>query len=147
MANKVSIFIENTEGKHFELSNSKMSLMMAFQYPQNNWDSILKTEVSPYDIILSDFSNSTASNFGLGYALVHKSDSREDSEKIISVCRDMLRKQYERMMEIRVAKKYDLNPIILSKLELEYHSSENYEVKINDILNESMREKREEEDN
>ena len=37
MANKVSIFITNSEGKHFELSNEKMAIMMACD-SSTNWD-------------------------------------------------------------------------------------------------------------
>lgn len=133
MANKVSIFIENSEGRHFELTNSKMALSLACQL-NVNWPSVFKEEVKPYDIILCDYSNSVKNVFGLGYFVVHRSDDREESEKIISLCREKLKNQYERMMEIRVAKKYHLDPLTLSRIELEYHSTENYEVKIKDIL-------------
>ena len=37
---------------------------------------------------------------------------------------------YERMMMIRVAKKYHLDENTRLKIEMEYHDSENYEVKI-----------------
>ena len=133
MANKVSIFIENTEGKHFELTNSKMTLSLACKLDVN-WSSVFKKEVAPYDIILCDYANSVKNVFGMGYSVVHRSNDREESEKIISLCRKKLKDQYDRMMEIRVAKKYHLNPLALSRIELEYHSSDNYEIKIKDII-------------
>lgn len=126
MANKVSILITNTEGQHFELTNEKMAIMMACDL-STNWNSVFCEPISPYDIIISDFHNSTASSFGLGYYLVQHCDSKEQSEKIIKDCRDKLHAQYERMMMIRVAKKYKLDAITLLKIEMEYHDSENYE--------------------
>lgn len=133
MANKVSILITNTEGKHFELTNNKMVLSLACDLDVN-WNSVFRKEVIPYDIILCDFSNHTKNLFGMGYEVVHKSNNREESEKIILFCRQKLKEQYERMMEIRVAKKYNLNPAVLTKIELEYHSPENYEITISDVL-------------
>lgn len=47
----------------------------------------------------------------------------------------MVKDQYDRMMMIRVAKKYNLDEQIKTRIELEYHSSENYEVSISDLLN------------
>ena len=147
MANKVSIFIETVDGRHFELTNSKMSLMIIKDYPQINWDHIFNGDYSPYDIVLSDFRNTTKSLFGLGYYRIHRCDNIEDAKYIVSLCREKLKKQYERMMEIRVAKKYKLNSYVLSKIELEYHSPENYEVKLSDISVEKMlKEKGEEEE-
>ena len=129
MANKVSIFITNSEGKHFELSNEKMAIMMACDF-STNWDAVFNESISPYDIIISDFHNSKAPAFGLGYSLVQHCNNKEQAEKIIKECRDKLRSQYERMMMIRVAKKYNLNENIRLKIEMEYHDSDNYEVKI-----------------
>lgn len=129
MANKVSIFITNSEGKHFELSNEKMAIMMACDF-STNWGAVFSKPVSPYDIIISDFHNSKANAFGLGYYLVQHCDSREQAEKIINECRNKLHAQYERMMMIRVAKKYNLDELTRLKIEMEYHDSDNYEVKI-----------------
>ncbi len=129
MANKVSIFIINSEGKHFELSNEKMAIMMACD-SSTNWDVVFHESISPYDIIISDFHNSKAPAFGFGYSLVQHCDTKEQAEKIITECRDKLHSQYERMMMIRVAKKYHLDENTRLKIEMEYHDSENYEVKI-----------------
>ena len=129
MANKVSIFIINSEGKHFELSNEKMVITMACDL-STNWSAVFSEPVSPYDIIISDFHNSKANAFGLGYCLVQHCDNREQAENIINECRNKLHDQYERMMMIRVAKKYNLDELTRLKIEMEYHDSENYEVKI-----------------
>ena len=56
-------------------------------------------------------------------------DHEELEEKI------MVKDQYNRMMMIRVAKKYNMDDQIKTRIELEYHSSENYEVSISDLLN------------
>lgn len=130
MANKVSILITNSEGKHFELTNEKMAIMMACD-SSTNWNAVFSKPVSPYDIIISDFHNSTAAAFGLGYCLVQHCNDKEQAEKIIKECRGKLHAQYERMMMIRVAKKYNLDELTRLKIEMEYHDSENYEVKIN----------------
>lgn len=129
MANKVSIFIINSEGKHFELSNEKMAIMMACDF-STNWDAVFNEPVSPYDIIISDFHNSKAPAFGLGYSLVQHCNNKEQAERILKECRSKLHNQYERMMMIRVAKKYNLDENIRLKIEMEYHDSDNYEVKI-----------------
>ena len=133
MANKVSIFITNTKGTHFELTNSKMALMMACE-TSTNWAAVFSEPIGSYDIILSDFSNSKATSFGLGYSLIEHCNDKEIAEKIIRDCRLKLKQQYERMMEIRVAKKYNLNPKILLKIELGYHDSENYEINLKDYI-------------
>lgn len=129
MANKVSILITNSEGKHFELTNEKMAIMMACD-SSTNWNAVFNKTISPYDIIISDFHNSKANVFGLGYCLVQHCDNVEQAEKIVKECRDKLHAQYERMMMIRVAKKYNLDEFTRLKIEMEYHDSENYEVKI-----------------
>lgn len=129
MANKVSIFITNSEGKHFELSNEKMAIMMACDL-STNWSSVFNKPVSPYDIIISDFHNNKAPAFGLGYSLVQHCRNKKQAENIIKECRNKLYDQYERMMMIRVAKKYNLDKFTRLKIEMEYHNSENYEVKI-----------------
>lgn len=54
MANKVSIFITNTKGAHFEVTNSKMALMMACE-TSTNWNAVFSEPIGKYDIILSDF--------------------------------------------------------------------------------------------
>lgn len=127
MANKVSIFITNSEGKHFELTNEKMAIMMACDM-SINWSVVFKKPVSPYDVVISDFHNNSASTFGLGYYLVQHCDNKEVAENIVKECRNKLNAQYERMMMIRVAKKYKLNATTLLKIEMEYHDSNNYEV-------------------
>lgn len=129
MANKVSIFITNSEGKHFELSNEKMAIMMACDF-STNWGAVFSEPVSPYDIIISDFHNSKATAFGLGYSLVQHCSNKEQAENIIKECRNKLHTQYERMMMIRVAKKYNLDEFTRLKIEMEYHDPGNYEVKI-----------------
>ncbi len=129
MANKVSIFITNSEGKHFELTNEKMVIMMSCDY-STNWNAVFNKPIFPYDIIISDFHNSKANTFGLGYSFVQHCETKEQAERIIKECRDKLHAQYERMMMIRVAKKYNLDKATLLKIEMEYHDSENYEVKI-----------------
>ena len=126
---KYQFFIINSEGKHFELSNEKMAIMMACD-SSTNWDVVFHESISPYDIIISDFHNSKAPAFGFGYSLVQHCDTKEQAEKIITECRDKLHSQYERMMMIRVAKKYHLDENTRLKIEMEYHDSENYEVKI-----------------
>ena len=133
MANKVSIFITNSDGKHFELTNEKMAIMMACDM-STNWNAVFKEPVSPYDVIISDFHNSKASAFGMGYHLVQHCTNKENAEKIIKECRDKLHAQYERMMMIRVAKKYNLDATSLLRIEVEYHDSDNYEVIINDLF-------------
>lgn len=133
MANKVSIFITNLEGRHFELTNEKMAIMMACE-SSTNWNVVFDKPVFPYDIIISDFHNSKAGTFGLGYSFVQHCDTKEDAEKIIRVCREKLHAQYERMMFIRVAKKYNLDEMTRLKIEMEYHNSDNYEVRIRDIF-------------
>ena len=126
---KYQFFIINSEGKHFELSNEKMAIMMACD-SSTNWDVVFQESISPYDIIISDFHNSKAPAFGFGYSLVQHCDTKEQAEKIIIECRDKLHSQYERMMMIRVAKKYHLDENTRLEIEMEYHDSENYEVKI-----------------
>ena len=138
MANKVSIFIINAEGLPFELSNSKMSLMPAYKYSGVNWLSVFGYECSPYDVILYDFGNNSNSLCNHGYSMVQRCNDKETSEYIISVCLSKLKEQYERMMMIRVSKKYDLNPIALFNIELEYHSQKNYEVDISSLLRNEM---------
>lgn len=59
----------------------------------------------------------------------YDNDHKELEEKI------MVKDQYNRMMMIRVAKKYNLDDQINTRIELEYHSSKNYEVSISDLLN------------
>ena len=54
MANKVSILITNSDGKHFELTNEKMAIMMACDM-STNWRSVFKEPVSPYDVIILIF--------------------------------------------------------------------------------------------
>ena len=126
---KYQFFIINSEGKHFELSNEKMAIMMACD-SSTNWDVVFHESILPYDIIISDFHNSKAPAFGFGYSLVQHCDTKEQAEKIIIECRDKLHSQYERMMMIRVAKKYHLDENTRLEIEMEYHDSENYEVKI-----------------
>lgn len=126
---KYQFFIINSEGKHFELSNEKMAIMMACD-SSTNWDVVFQESISPYDIIISDFHNSKAPAFGFGYSLVQHCDTKEQAENIIKECRDKLHSQYERMMMIRVAKKYNLDENTRLKIEMEYHDLENYEVKI-----------------
>lgn len=129
MANKVSIFITNSDGKHFELSNEKMSIMMACDFSVN-WNAVFNEPVSPYDIIISDFHNNKAPAFGLGYSLVQHCNNKKQAENIIQECRTKLYNQYDRMMMIRVAKKYNLDEFTRLKIEMEYHNPENYEIKI-----------------
>lgn len=137
MANKVSIFIKNTEGRILELSNSQCCIMMAKQY-HVNWDIALPgRKIGDYDVIINRFK---ISPYGINggadgcYALVEHCSDPETANKIISTCRKMVKDQYDRMMMIRVAKKYSLDDQIRTKIELEYHSSENYEVSISDLL-------------
>lgn len=59
----------------------------------------------------------------------YDNDHKELEEKI------MVKDQYNRMMMIRVAKKYNLDDQINTRIELEYHSSKNYEVSISYLLN------------
>lgn len=127
MANRVSIFIKNTEDRIIELSNSKMALLIACD-SHTNWDSVFSEPVGKYDIILSDFSNSKATAWGLGYTLVQHCDNEVIARKIVSDCRNLIQKQYERMMMIRVAKKYNLDAMMLLKIEMEYHAEENWNV-------------------
>lgn len=129
MANKVSIWITNSKKEHFELTNDRMAIMMACQM-DTNWKSVFGREISPYSVIISDFHNSKATSFGLGYSLVEECEDKEIAEEIIAKCREKLHAQYERLMMIRVAKKYHLDAVTRSRIELEYHSSENYEVVI-----------------
>ena len=131
MANKVSILITNTEGHHFELSNSKMAIDTAGRL-NANWNAVFGHDISPHDIIISDFQNSTGALYGMGYSFVESCGNPEDADEIIKTCRDMLRQQYERMMMIRVAKKYSLDSMTRLRIELEYHSPENYEVFLKD---------------
>ena len=86
---KYQFFIINSEGKHFELSNEKMAIMMACD-SSTNWDVVFHESISPYDIIISDFHNSKAPAFGFGYSLVQHCDTKEQAEKIITECRDKL---------------------------------------------------------
>lgn len=127
MANKVSIFIKNTEGRIIEFTNSKMALVIACD-THTNWDSALSEPIGKYDIILSDFSNNKAPAWGLGYTLVQHCDDEATARKIVSDCRNLIQKQYERMMMIRVAKKYDLDALTLLKIEMEYHAEENWNI-------------------
>lgn len=126
MANTVSIWITNKEGRHFELSNTRMTLMEARSYHQMNWKAALPwSKVTPHDVILWD------GNDGIdAYRIVQHCKSKDEAEKIITSCRKKLHDQYERHMEIRVAKKYQMNPKTLLRLEQEYHNPENYEVKL-----------------
>ena len=125
MSNKVSIFITNSDGKHFELSNEKMAIMMACDH-STNWSAVFKEPVSPYDIIISDFHSSRMNT----YYLVQHCDSKQQAETIIKECRGKLHDQYERMMMIRVAKKYDLSENARLAIEMQYPDSDNYEMKI-----------------
>lgn len=136
MANKVSILIMNTQGHHFELTNSKMTLQRAGTLDMN-WRTAIGHECGPNDIILSDFSGSSQYQFGTGVYLLQECSERETADMIISECRKKLKDQYERMMEIRVAKKYKLNPLLLSKIELEFHNPDNYEVDIGKFLSDA----------
>lgn len=129
MANKVEILITNSDGKHFCLTNSKMAIMMA-RDSHTNWDEVFTTPIGPYDVIISDFNNPKSVGFGMGYYLVEKCDTKDEAEKIIKTCREKLKSQYERMMMIRVARKYSLDPITLAKIEMEYHNPDNYEIKL-----------------
>jgi len=129
MANKVEVLIENSEGKHFCLTNSKMAIMMACDL-HVNWETVFAKPVGPYDVIISDFSNNKSPAFGMGYFLVEHCDTKDEAEEIIRICRKKLYSQYERMMMIRVAKKYNLNSFTLLNIQSEYHNPENYEVKI-----------------
>lgn len=113
MANKTSIIITNSEGRVFELTNSKMAIDMAKNFSVN-WDVVFDEKINPYDVIISDFHNPYYIIAGLGYFLVEHCDTKEEAEKIINECRDKLRSQYKRMMMIRVAKEYDLNPRLCS---------------------------------
>lgn len=129
MANKVEILIENSDGKHFCLINSKMAMLMACE-SHTNWDKVLSAPIGPYDVLISDFNNPTSVGFGMGYQLVEHCNTKEEAEEIIKTCREKLKSQYERMMMIRVARKYGLDSIALTKVEMEYHNPENYEIKI-----------------
>ena len=130
MANKVSILITNSEGKHFELTNDKMAIFMSCQRPSVNWKVVFGKEISPYAVILCDYHNGMLPAHGLGYCLVENCGDKEDATNIIQECRTKLKEQYERMMMIRVAKKYELDARTLLKIELEYHDSDNYMVEI-----------------
>jgi len=138
MANKVSVFIKNTEGRILELSNSQCCIMMAGQYHEN-WGTIFSSrKIEDYDVIINYFKISPyGANGGVGgyYAFVEHCTNPEVANKIISTCRKLVKDQYDRMMMIRVAKKYSLDNQIRTKIELEYHSSDNYEVSISDLIN------------
>lgn len=127
MANKVSIFIKNTQGIHIELTNSKMSLFIASS-KDYNWNSIFGEDIPKHSIILADWSFNVQGNPKSDYCLVEACYDKEIAEQIITDCRDMLNKQFERMMSIRVMKKYHLDDNILLGLEMEYHDSRNYEI-------------------
>ena len=73
--------------------------------------------------------------FGLGYYLIEHCNDKETTKKIIRDCRLKLKQQYERMMEIRVGKKYSLDSKILLKIEMEYHDLKNYEINLKDYMN------------
>lgn len=129
MANKVTIFITNSKGKHFELSNEKMAIGIAKDYLGVNWEVVFPgKKIGPYDVIISDFHNPYNVSFGMGYRLVEHCENEEEGGKIVQKCREKLKKQYERMMELRVAKKYGFEDSVLDNLALEYYSSSNYEV-------------------
>lgn len=104
-----------------------------------NWDIALPDrKIGDYDVIINRFKISPyGTNGGADgcYALVEHCFDPETANKIIFTCRKMVKDQYDRMMMIRVAKKYSLDNQIRTKIELEYHSSENYEVSILDLLN------------
>lgn len=138
MANRVSVFIKNTEGRILELSNSQCCIMMAGQYHEN-WRIIFPgKKIGDYDVIINYLKISPyGTNGGVGgcYAFVEHCSDPETANKIISTCRKLVKDQYDRMMMIRVAKKYSLDNQIRTKIELEYHSSENYEVSLSDLLN------------
>ena len=91
-----------------------------------NWDAVFNEPVAPYDIIISDFHNNKA----LRYSLIQHCNNKTQAENIIKECRSKLHDQYERMMMIRVAKKYNLDEFTRLKIEMEYHNPENYEIKI-----------------
>lgn len=133
MANIVEILITNSEGKRFVVTNHKMGIGLAKQFP-----SVTIEGAAPTDIILSDWSlklcdgrYATLSN----YIILEKSDSEEISKKIMSKLSDMLKKQYERKMMIRVVKKYFSESIELEllKLQLECCDKKNYMIDLQEF--------------
>lgn len=127
MTDRVSIFITNSEGKHFELTNENMAIMMYCDMSAN-LNGLFEKPVSPYDVIIFGFHICSENPFGLGYDLVQHCDNKEVAESIIKECRDKLYAQYERMMMIRIAKKNNLDATTFLKIETEYQDLENYEV-------------------
>jgi hypothetical protein len=113
--------------------------MMAWQY-HVNWRTVFPSrEIEDYDVIINYLKISPyGSNGGVEghYAFVEHCSDSKTAYKIISTCRKMVKNQYDRMMMIRVAKKYSLSDQILTKIQLEYHNSENYEISVADLFEE-----------
>lgn len=135
MANKVAIFIKNTEGVHIELTNSKMALLVASS-KDYNWESIFGEKIPEHSIILADWSENVQGNPKSDYCLVEECDNKEVAERIILDCRKLLNEQFGRMMSIRVMKKYHLDDNLLLNLEMEYHDPKNFEIDLKSYFKE-----------
>ena len=135
MANKVNIFIHNSKGNVFVLSNDRMSIMMASKHLNVNWKAVFPDiEVGPFDLILSEWSENTNTYVDRGYTFVEHCEDLETAEKLIEVCRKTLNEQYNRMMTLRVAKRNGLDERMITNLELAYHNPENYDIYLNKLL-------------
>lgn len=134
MSNKVSIFITNTKNETYEFSNNKMSIMMVKDLHIDLKKVFQNDNISPYDIVLIDYKNNTGCIYGTNYFVIHKSTNEQESKYIIDKCREMLYLQYDKMMMIRIAKKYKLNETEIKKVEKEFYNKNNYEFDINQIF-------------
>ena len=134
MANKVKIYIHNTDGKVFELTNEKMAIHFASELHNVNWNVLFNRHVGPFDIVIADWNNNTNNYYDRGYTFVQSCFGYDEGKKIVELCRKMLKEQYDRMMMLRVAKKNNLDERLIYNLEMQYHNSKNYELYLSDIL-------------
>lgn len=132
MANKVSIFIHNLDGKVIELSNSKMSIQMACEYHGVNWNALFDRHVGPYDIIISDWEDKTS--FDRGYTFVQSCFGYDEAKKVIQACKSKLKYKYDVMMQLRALKKCDMDASVIYEYEAKYNNFEVCELFLSDII-------------
>ena len=91
MANRVKIYIHNTDGKVFELTNEKMAIHFASELHNVNWNVLFNRHVGPFDIIIADWNNGTNNYFDRGYTFVQSCLGYDEGKKIVELCRKMLK--------------------------------------------------------
>lgn len=133
---KVSIFITNLEGSHFEISNTAKSVIDIGNSNVSKMYGFLEcTRCNDYDLIQYDVTPKAFIETTL--KIIHKGNSEAETRFILEYIRNKIREKSDLMHEIQVLKKIKSKKIQYLINELKENIHKNYfEYRIEDILKE-----------